>query len=238
MQKETLSTTMKTQSQLCDIPRRVHSFIENDKKRKKEVGSTWEAAWIFRCRISNVLRSSHHLLLFTNQLLSYFFLPSLELGILGLLAGDNAAGLGSKVPAPGCCTLASVTVGTARMPQVTAVPGMFRKPASWTSRPVHSADDFRVSNCFFKRGAKAILVHPDYLNDAHGGPPLGAVARLLASEVKFSISVDRNSIVCLVADLLIRFSFSYENEVLLWSSLIRSLLGGHLSNHQQGLKMF
>lgn len=91
---------------------------------------------------------------------------------------------------------------------------------------------------FFKHGAKAILVHPDYLNDARGGPPLGAVARLLASEVKFSISVDRNSVVCLVADLLIRFSFSYENEVLLWSSLIRSLLGWHLSNHQQGLKMF
>lgn len=32
-------------------------------------------------------------------------------------------------------------------------------------------------------GAKAILVHPDYLNAALGGPPLGAAACLLASEV-------------------------------------------------------
>lgn len=54
---------------------------------------------------------------------------------------------------------------------------------------------------FPTNGAKAILVHPDYLNAAHGGPPLGAVACMpLGFQSHVSASVDRNSIVCLVTD--------------------------------------
>lgn len=53
----------------------------------------------------------------------------------------------------------------------------------------------------------------------------------------FRVSVDRNSVVCLrrVYGSSDSFFISWDS---LWSSLVRSLLGWDLSDHQQGLKMF
>lgn len=80
----------------------------------------------------------------------------------------------------GTCALASFTLGTAgsrRGLQFSArLPGLQAWPLSPWLQAVRL---FRFSG----KGAKAILVHPDHLNAARGGPPLGAVACLLASEV-------------------------------------------------------
>lgn len=101
--------------------------------KKEEVGSAWEAVWIFGCSISNVLRPSYHLLLFADQFLPYIFLPSPELRTPGFPA----------VPAEG-------RVPWLRSPW--APPGAAgdgsSQPPSRTSRPGPSADDFRLSNCF------------------------------------------------------------------------------------------
>lgn len=129
---------------------------------KKEVRSTQEANLSFRRKISNVLRLSHHLLLFASQFFPYFFLPSPELRILGLLAEVTQPASGVKCLLTAAVTFAMVTVSTAGTRQVTAVLSMLWKPASRTFRPVHSVHDFRVSNC---------LSFSDKWSKSHSGSP-------------------------------------------------------------------
>lgn len=119
--------------------------------QKKEVRYTLEAILILGAQSqSNILRPLGHVLLFTNQFLSYYSLPSLELRTAGLLAADVAPSLRSKVPTDCCCHLCLSHCqyrwdkGCSRWWQFS----MFWKPAYQTSLPLHSVDDFRVSNCF------------------------------------------------------------------------------------------
>lgn len=82
------------------------------------------------------------------------------------------------------------------------------------------------------------MVHPGYVKDARGGPSLGAAGRFPASWLQKDFQhLCRQKLRCMShTDLLIRFSFSCENEVLLWNSLIRNLLGWHLSDDQAGIE--
>lgn len=180
------------------------------KMTKKEKGSCiyWEAVWIFRCSISNVLRSSDHLLLFTNQFLSYFFLPSPELRILDWLAADGATSLRSKVPADGCALLPR-SLGTTGMPQMTTVLSTFWKPASRTSRPVYLADDFRVSNylSFSNKRSKSHSGSPWLLERCLQWTTPRSSCTPPGFRSNVSTSVDRHSVLCLITDL-IHFSFS------------------------------
>lgn len=84
-------------------------------------------------------------------------------------------------------------------------------------------------------GCQTGSVFSDKRSKSHSGSPLGAAACLPASQAMLaSLSTGTPWHV----SWQIHVSFSNENEALLWSSLLRSLLGWHLSDRQQGLKMF
>lgn len=170
-------------------------------------------------------------LLLTNQFL-IFFCQVLNWEFWAYLQQVTQPVSGVKCPLTAAATSALVTVGTAVVQHVTAVLSMFRKPASWTSRPVHSVDDFRVSNWCSNTEQKP-SASPWLLEwctwwatprSSHTPPGFRS---------NFRVVLDRSFVVYLVWIFRFIFHFLNESEVFSWSSLIRSPFGWHLSDHQQ-----
>lgn len=170
-------TRIKTENHLCDIPWRVYSFIEGDLKKKRrergaEVRCIWETQESQTFWDPQVIRS------FLQTSPSCIFLPSPESRAPGLTGSRlYRCSLGNKVPADCCLRLHLGPHQDGDMSGDSSSQHLFWKPAYRVSRPLHSADDFRVSNCFkfFRQTEqKPFLVHPDYLNVALG-PSLGAL---------------------------------------------------------------
>lgn len=201
-----LKTTRRNKKKL-DLLRKLFSFLDAESQ------VFWDP-WIF---------------ITFDKPVPHFFLPSPELRILGLLAAGNTASLRSKVPADCCCHLC---VGHRWHRCSAAVLSMFWKPASWTSRPVHSVDDFRVSNWCSDTEQKP-SASPWLLEwcmwwatprSSHTPPGFRS---------NFRVVLDRSFVVYLVWIFRFIFHFLNESEVFSWSSLIRSPFGWHLSEHQQ-----
>lgn len=210
-------------------------LLKVTKQKPKRVESIWEALLVLGVESERFWDPWGRVLLFyravPNSLI--FFLPTPELRALGLFAEDNAAGrlpwspLSGSWSAPlGCrtwqgCDGSSGHIWEACLPDFQALSVQLMTSGCQTLK------------IFPTNGTEAILVHPDYLNDALGGPSQepGHASRLQKS---FQCLCRQKPHCMSHTDLPIHFSFSYN---FLWSSLMRNLLGWHLSDRQQGSKM-
>lgn len=127
----------------------MHSFNENDREKQKRSWIYLGSCFHFQVQNLKYFETLGSFITFYKPVpLPFFSAKSLiENSRLNLQQVMQPAS-GVKCPLTAAATSALVTVGTSVVQHVTAVLSMFRKPASWTSRPVHSVDDFRVSNWF------------------------------------------------------------------------------------------
>lgn len=142
-------SVLSTWSQLCDILWRICIHLLRTTRTKKDVGSTWEA---------NLILGAESQMFWDPPIIGYFWQTTSSLIFFcQVLSGEFQAYLPQRMqPALGVkCPLTAAAPVRWSLPappgclrQVTAILSTCRKPASRTSRPVHSVDDFRVSNCF------------------------------------------------------------------------------------------
>lgn len=160
--------------------------------KKKEVGSAWEAVWIFGCSISNV---------WDPQIVYYFLQTSSSLTFFCQVL---RWGLQASWP----CPPRAVRPGLGH-------PGHHRdaagdrssQPASRTARPGPSANDFGLSDCFSfsNKWSKSHSGSPWLLERCPRWTTPKSSCKPPGFRSHVSVSVDRNSVVCLVTDSLFIF---------------------------------
>lgn len=234
-------SVLSTWSQLCDILWRICIHLLRTTRTKKDVGSTWEA---------NLILGAESQMFWDPPIIGYFWQTTSSLIFFcQVLNGEFQAYLPQRMqPALGVkCPLTAAAPVRWSLPAPPGACGRWQRFSARVGSPPPGLPGLSIQS--MTSGCQTVLSFSNKWSWSHSGSPWlregcawWTIPRsswtLPASWLQKDFQrLCRQKLRCMShTDLLIRFSFSCENEVLLWNSLIRNLLGWHLSDDQAGIE--